>query len=84
MTPSPDIRADLGPDPPDEVVALAQRLQSERPVPAAAFRGELRRRLVSQGRPARLRMLITGYATAGGALLLAGALSAAGLGPLSA
>jgi len=84
MTWTSDIRADLEPDPPDDVVALALRLQSERPVPAAAFRGELRRRLVSQARPARLRMLITGYATAGGTLLLAGALSAAGLGPLGA
>jgi hypothetical protein len=79
-----DIRSDLGPDPPEDVVALAQRLESERPVPSAAFRGELRRRLLSQSCPARLRMLITGYASAGAALLVAGALSAAGLGPLGA
>ena len=83
-----DIRNDLEPGAPEELIALAQRLERERPVPAAAFRGELRRRLLASGasrvRPARLRLLITGYACAGSLLLLAGAASAAGLGPLGA
>lgn len=88
MTGPRDIRADLEPDAPDELLRLAERLEQERPVPSAAFRGELRRRLTAGGvqrsRPARLRALITGYATAGAVLLLAGALSAAGAGPLGA
>jgi hypothetical protein len=88
MTESRDIRADLEPDVPDDVVQLAERLERERPVPSAAFRGDLRRHLLAGGprpaRPARLRVLITGYAGAGAFLLLIGALSAAGTGPLGA
>jgi hypothetical protein len=83
-----DIRGDLEPDAPDELVRLAERLQRQRPVPAAGFRGELRRQLLAgaalQGRPRRLRALIAGFATAGSLLLLVGALSAAGVGPLGA
>lgn len=88
MTADRDIRADLEPDAPEELIRLAERLDRERPVPTAAFRGTLRRRLVTGGaacsRPARLRLLITGYAGAGSALLLIGAASAAGIGPLGA
>ncbi len=83
-----DIGADLEPGASDELIALAERLDRERPVPSAAFRGALRRRLVAGGashaRPARLRLLITGYAGAGSALLLLGAASVAGIGPLGA
>jgi hypothetical protein len=83
-----DIRDDLGTGTPEELIRLAERLHRERPVPTAAFRGDLRRRLVvagaSRARPARLRLLITGYASAGSALLLIGAASAAGMGPLGA
>ena len=82
------IRDDLEPDAPDELIRLAERLEHERPVPTAAFRGDLRRRLLAgdltRSRPARLRLLIAGYASAGSALLLIGAASAAGLGPLGA
>jgi hypothetical protein len=82
------IRQDLEPGTPDELVSLAERLERERPVPAAAFRGELRRRLLlgvnARTRPARLRLLIAGYAGAGSLLLLAGAASVAGVGPLGA
>jgi hypothetical protein len=81
-----DIRDDLEPGASDELIHLAARLDSERPVPTAAFRGALRRRLlagdVMHSRPARLRLLITGYASAGSTLLLIGAASAAGIGPL--
>jgi len=87
MTDVPDIRSDLEPDAPIEIVRLAERLQRERPVPSAGFRGDLRRRLLGSARhtrPRRLYALITGYATAGSLLLLVGALSAAGVGPLSA
>jgi hypothetical protein len=86
MSPGRDIRDDLEPGAPEELIRLAERLEHERPVPSAAFRGALRRRLLAAGtsrsRPARLRLLITGYASAGSALLLFGAASAAGLGPL--
>lgn len=55
-------------------------------MPTAAFRGDLRRRLLAgefaRSRPARLRLLIAGYASAGSALLLFGGAGAAGIGPL--
>ena len=55
---------------------------------AAAFRGDVRRRLMTDipthSRPKRLRTLITAYASGGAALLLVGALSAGGVGPLGA
>lgn len=87
MTPGRDIRADLEPGAPEELIRLADRLERERPVPSAGFRGALRRELLAGGssspsRPARLRRLITGYAGAGCALLAVGAASVAGVGPL--
>lgn len=88
MTPPRDIRADLEPGTPEELIRLAERLERERPVPSARFRGELSRRLLAgelaSSPPARLRILIAGYASAGSALLLIGAASALGLGPLAA
>jgi hypothetical protein len=87
MSERSDIRRDLEPGTPDDLVELAVRLERERPVPAAAFRGELRRRLLgadARARPARLRLLIAGYAGTGSLLLLAGAASVAGVGPLGA
>ena len=88
MSPDRDIRDDLGAGIPDDVIRVAERLERERPVPSASFRGDLRRRLLAgelaRTRPARLRLLIASYASAGSALLLIGAASAAGLGPLGA
>ena len=87
MTPDRDVRLDLEPGTPDELITLAERLERERPVPSASFRGNLRRLLLAGGadrpRPGRLRVLIAGYATAGSLLLFVGALSAAGVGPLA-
>jgi hypothetical protein len=81
-----DIRDDLEPGAPEDLIRLAERLERERPVPTAAFRGGLRRRLragaLARSRPAGLRLLIAGCATAGSVLLLFGAASAAGVGPL--
>ena len=81
-----DIRDDLEPGAEDAIVTLGQQLLDGRPLPSPAFCGGLRRHLVSRsGRlaaPARLRSLIAAYAGAGTLLLAAGALSAAGLGPL--
>ena len=83
-----DIRSDLEPGTPEELVTLAERLERERPVPRASFRGDLRRHLLlgaqARSRPERLRLLIAGYAGAGSLLLLAGAASVAGIGPLGA
>ena len=76
------------PEPADEaeLAPLAERLERERPEPAAMFRGTLGRRLAARGlrrpRPANLRALVAGYGGTGLLLLLAGALSAAGVGPL--
>jgi hypothetical protein len=87
MTDRPDIRLDLEADAPEELIALAERLERERPVPSASFRGDLRRRVLAGSgppRPKRLRALIAGFACSGALLLLAGALSAAGAGPLAA
>ena len=82
-----DIRSDLEPGIPEELVTMAERLEHERPVPGASFRGDLRRHLLgaqTHSRPERLRLLIAGYAGAGSLLLLAGAASVAGIGPLGA
>lgn len=88
MSTGRDIRADLEAGAPEELISLAERLEHERPVPSAAFRGALRRRLLageaSHPRPARLRLLISAYASAGCVLLVLGAASAAGMGPLGA
>jgi hypothetical protein len=86
MSPSHEVRGDLEPGATAEIMRLAQRLQRQRPVPSVAFRGDLRRRLragVNVGsRPARLRLLIAGCASAGSLLLALGAASVAGIGPL--
>jgi hypothetical protein len=69
---------ELEPNPAEDIVRLAVRLQDRRPVPSSAFRGDLRRRLLAKGtgraRPAHLRALIAGYAASGAALLTIGAL----------
>jgi hypothetical protein len=88
MTDERSIRMDLEPGTAEQLISLAERLERERPVPSAGFRGQLRRHLLadeaSRSRPARLRLLITGYASTGSLLLLLGAMSAAGIGPLGA
>jgi hypothetical protein len=70
-----------------ETERLAARLETERPVPAVSFRGELGRRVAAHwappSRPARLWLLVAACALAGAALLLAAVLSGAGLGPLA-
>lgn len=63
------------------------RLERARPVPRAAFRGELRRRLLAgpaAARPRGLRLLIAGYVTSGALLLVIAAIGVAGTGPLAA
>ena len=82
-----DIRRDLEPDSGEDLVALGNRLLDARPVPRAAFRGDLGRRLAaSSGHRglggAQLRALIAANGLAGLLLLVVGAVSAAGIGPL--
>jgi hypothetical protein len=63
-------RFEADPPPEDERAALArlaERLQRERPLPAPAFRGELRRRLLERPRPAALGPWRAGAGTAAGA-----------------
>ena len=70
-----------------ETTAIERVLESSRPVPRAAFRGELRRHLLArQGHapPARLRYLIGAYAGSGTLLLVVAAAGLAGTGPLAA
>ena len=71
-----------------DLAELEVRLEVERPVPRAAFRGELRRRLAAQGasRPVtrRLRLLIAACAGSGAVLLAIAAVGVAGVGPFAA
>jgi hypothetical protein len=53
---------------------LADRLRIARPVPGAAFRGAVGRRMAEQDpgygpRPERLRLIVAGYIGAGGLLI---------------
>jgi hypothetical protein len=72
----------------EDVDPIAERLRTERPVPSAGFRGELRRRLIVADRkrpvaPRRLRLLVTAYAGSGALLMAIAAIGLAGVGPLS-
>ena len=76
------------------LAALAERLERERPLPAPAFRGELRRRLLERPRPAafgpwagaasRWRRAAISYAAAGLLCLAVAAAGLAGAGPFAA
>jgi hypothetical protein len=84
-----------GPNPPEdderELAVLAERLERARPVPAASFRGDLRRRLLSPGRRAgattaavgNFRLWATGYSVAGALCLVVAAGGLVGLGPFA-
>jgi hypothetical protein len=84
-----DIRDDLEPHDADELAPYGERMLASRPVPRAAFRGELRRRLVGaqQGlaaRPRRLWALAGASFASGSALLFVAAIGVAGSGPFAA
>ena len=73
----------------EEFDPIISRLDSERPVPRASFRGDLRRSLLADSRerhtrPARLRLLISAYAGSGLVLLAVAVVGLAGGGPLAA
>lgn len=85
MTPSRnDPQGELDP----ETDAIVARLEAERPIPHPTFRGALRRHLAaiptSASVPRRLRLLITGYAAGGLALLAIAAIGVVGAGPFAA
>jgi len=73
----------------EELAAIAERLERERPVPAATFRGELRRSLQRGPRrepalpPARARILVAAYGGCGTVLLAVAAIGVAGAGPFA-
>jgi hypothetical protein len=77
------------PEPDADLEAIADRLHRERPVPRAAFRAELRSRLLAarggRPRPTRsgIRVLIGAYAGSGIVLLLIATLGVTGSGPLA-
>jgi hypothetical protein len=71
----------------NEEIEIERLLEDNRPVPAAAFRGELRRHLLrgaAASPPRRLRLLIAAYAGSGLALVAIAAIGVAGAGPLAA
>ena len=66
------------------LLALGERLARDRPVPSAAFRGELRRLVADHGRPLPwLRVRIAACVVSGAALLLTATLGVTGSGPLA-
>lgn len=80
MTDGPDVNG----EPTADERALGDRMQAERPVPAAGFRGALGRHLAAQDRaygprPARLRAIAAAYLGASAVLLALGALQATGV-----
>ena len=81
-----DIRADLEPGTPADIVRFGEHLLESRPLPSPGFRGELRRRLEAGASrvhaPAFVRARIARFAGAGALLMVLGTASAAGAGPL--
>ena len=89
----PDLAAELRPyvdrTDAEAINELAARLADGKPVPRAAFRGELRTRLAEREqsvgigwRPQRLGATIAAYAGSGLGLLALAALGVSGAGPL--
>ncbi len=94
MSPSPDspdfLDSSVSEAEKAALLATAERLDAERPLPAAAFRGELRRRLVRRHERrstlarGRARLLVLAYGGSGAVLLLVAAIGLAGVGPFAA
>lgn len=84
MTGHDDFEPNLSPSEHAELDELAHRLVVDRPVPAPAFRGDLRRRLVADraSRRTARRQAVACLAT-GVSLLSIAALGVADLGPLA-
>lgn len=68
----------------EQLERLAARLVADRPVPRAAFRGELRRRIATtQPVAPGLRLRVATYLASGVALLAVAALGVNDVGPLA-
>lgn len=72
-----------------ELTLVAERLEHDRPLPAPAFRGSLRRHLFgprqgSTSPAARFRLWAASYTAAGTLCLLVAAVGLAGIGPFAA
>jgi hypothetical protein len=79
--------------PPEErarLTEVADRLERDRPLPRATFRGDLKRLLLGRGRAperesaGRWRVLVATYSGLGGLLLAVAAAGLAGAGPFGA
>jgi hypothetical protein len=72
----------------DDTSAIAKRLEDSRPAPRAAFRGDLRRHLLSADGPGhpirRVRLSIAACSISGGLLLAVAVVGLVGAGPLAA
>lgn len=77
-----DDRALLGDDP--ELLEVGALLRAQRPLPAPAFRGALRRRIVVAPNPRVLRRRAYALLAGGMAMLAIAAAGLGGVGPLSA
>jgi hypothetical protein len=85
-----DLPSDLEPSESEELVALAMRLQAQRPAPAPSFRGELSRKLLRVGgaraglvKRRTARVLAASYVASGLLLLGIAAIGLAGAGPFA-
>jgi len=80
-----DFGPGIPPDERDELERLASRLMAERPVPSAAFRGDLRRQIARapRRRGAGLRLRVAAHLVSGFALLAVATLGVLDIGPLA-
>jgi hypothetical protein len=85
-----DFEPDLPAEERDALTRMAAQLENQRPVPGAAFRGDLRRRLVAGGESRRVRSgllgtrrVAWGALATGAAMLLLAAVGLADVGPLA-
>jgi hypothetical protein len=92
MTDPHELDPILPPEQRDDLVRLAERLESDRPLPGPTFRGNLRRRLFGtssqpRSRPsaatARFRLWVAGYTAAGTLCLAVAAIGLVGVGPFA-
>jgi hypothetical protein len=84
-----DLEPGLEPAEAKRMVELGTRLAADRPLPAPAFRGDLRRRLATAREagavaPRRVRALAASYVLSGLVLLAIAAAGVAGGGPFAA
>lgn len=83
-----DLEPNLNANEREGLLAVAERLVQERPLPAASFRGDLGRRLARGEHrrlvaPRRLRLAIASYLGSGALLLAVPAIGIFGAGPFA-